>query len=565
MSVRRQPPPVISTVISPVSQQLFPRPTNPDLVQYKTADLKVFATTANRILENLWHELPRGTNAQFVFVNASGGIGVLEIQLLQRKDVARIYTFEGDAERHQRLVSNLRAHQVNLNEEGVSADSRVVVINAPFMVDTLGDLSGSIFFFDQLWGAIDVNVLAPARAESLLLVLRSLGDPPWPETKTFTLQDSRLFVYEGGRYESINESLSIGDFGNQAQIMLRQQQSALWKDEFREFIRRTLYTYQFTAEEVEPLLNHLDLWIRAFTNKSFDPVDNYETLEIVGDNVLSAAFVDYLYSINKHLSPDQVTQLKRAYMSGEEHEIQQQLAERLGFGQYLRYIAPDLSPKFLEDVFESFFGALVEAAELEQMSGYELAKRILIQIVGPIDFGLAREPDKSIVYAIFSQMRWNSPGKKGGPVVITNQTDEDTRVEIQLNNEAKAYFTKMHMRIPQGGLLGQGVAETKKEAQRLAFHQALETLARLGITHTSAKEHKDSFIYRNDEFKRFIPYVQGKLRRAGYTKIEFDQPNIGTFQIIGVDGTGMKKVIYSAAGKNPTEGYRNLFTGYMKE
>ena len=119
----------------------------------------------------------------------------------------------------------------------------------------------------------------------------------------------------------------------------------------------------------------LQTFMLAFTHKSFDAVNNYELLELIGDVIVNAAVVNYIRQWDKKIvSVKYITRLKHNITSKKELAL---VAEKAGFFEHIRmsnemregfmHMTPeqrhkDLS-KFgymstLEDTFEGFLGAV---------------------------------------------------------------------------------------------------------------------------------------------------------------------------------------------------------------
>ena len=118
------------------------------------------------------------------------------------------------------------------------------------------------------------------------------------------------------------------------------------------------------------------IWKRAFTHESYnvEPDENYETTEWLGDQFVGSAFCKYLYSVlPKNLITERnLTLFNNYYMS---KNFQPQLARKLGLSDFVRLgKAAPIFQKIEEDIFESFFGALVDIADnkLGQGVGYVL-------------------------------------------------------------------------------------------------------------------------------------------------------------------------------------------------
>lgn len=106
---------------------------------------------------------------------------------------------------------------------------------------------------------------------------------------------------------------------------------------------------------------------KAFTHLSFDvnmPTEktgkygnNYEFLEMIGDNAVSYGFVTYVIKRVKRIDQQVVNEYKTRYMS---KEFQPKIAKALKFDKWLISIDVPPNAKIMEDIFESFIGAIHE-------------------------------------------------------------------------------------------------------------------------------------------------------------------------------------------------------------
>src|SRR3972149_7252420 len=123
-------------------------------------------------------------------------------------------------------------------------------------------------------------------------------------------------------------------------------------------------------------VNAMKIWALAFTHETVSPSENYEVLEYLGDAKLKSVFPQYLVNRHPGLHIGEYTELNVAYMS----KIKQaELARQMGLSRYIRVTGMDKAILNLEtDVFESFFGALNEIAN---MLVYGLGEAVCMKMV----------------------------------------------------------------------------------------------------------------------------------------------------------------------------------------
>src|SRR5690554_5520279 len=144
----------------------------------------------------------------------------------------------------------------------------------------------------------------------------------------------------------------------------------------------------------EPALRQ---WQNVFTSDSYDPVNNYQLFEIIGDAVLEDAFLNYMVD----LYPDSVnaanlTRSLNYYMS---YRYQVELGRKMGLDKMI-LTNKTLTDKMIEDVFEAFFGALqritdnimINGEKTFENEGYGMVSQLLRRILGPIDLIVEADP-----------------------------------------------------------------------------------------------------------------------------------------------------------------------------
>lgn len=140
----------------------------------------------------------------------------------------------------------------------------------------------------------------------------------------------------------------------------------------RNVVARTTTNQEFIDRLTDP--ESMALYEIAFTHKSVDPVNNYETLEFKGDVVLNCVAVIYLTKRFPKITDEGILSSMKHYVT--EKSFFAKMAIKLGFDRYIKIIdIPEVRDQAIsinEDVFEAFSGALFEMCEQKifQNSGY---------------------------------------------------------------------------------------------------------------------------------------------------------------------------------------------------
>lgn len=181
--------------------------------------------------------------------------------------------------------------------------------------------------------------------------------------------------------------------------------------EFANFIVSQLQRAGISALEARVIYHKYKLlYFQAFTHKSFSGKYNYEMLEAYGDSVLNSCLFDILHKKFPSLNQKSMTW---AFHRAKSEEILYKEGEKSGFFEFIRmgeaykadvlnwrdnsaksdFTAKDdknLYIKILEDVVESFCGALVQSVNLHSGCfmgpGMECLYRWAIPIVQTLPF-----------------------------------------------------------------------------------------------------------------------------------------------------------------------------------
>jgi len=230
----------------------------------------------------------------------------------------------------------------------------------------------------------------------------------------------------------------------------------------------------------------LSIWKKAFTHETIDLNDNYEQLETIGDRVLELTFLKYLLTKFPELTPQEITELKSKYMS---KVYQGTMSRKLGFGDWIRVGNDVSSLSILEDVFESFFGALFEIGDrvLGNGAGYVMSLKILALIFSDVQFDLSKSQGhpRSQIKEIFEMLKLDPE------IQDITTTEKGTDVVISITKRAMDDLVKMEKMKPNSPLvIGVGFGPYKTNAVNLAYSNALEYLESIGITRAWAEQQK---------------------------------------------------------------------------
>ena len=255
----------------------------------------------------------------------------------------------------------------------------------------------------------------------------------------------------------------------------------------RQFINDILKRFNITKR-----VNNLDIWRRAFVHKSYCihrkkkfknedfeyPNDNYkyiqlqeessECLEWLGDGIIQAVTAQYLWkrypkqnegfltkTRSKLVRTDALARFAR-YLKLQSYVLISFYMESIGNGRE--------NPKILEDVFESFMGAMSEDLGNSPYEGYKFCYDFFVRIMERVvDFADLIQRDDNYKDQL---MRYCHQRFKG-----INPKYES--INVNTDGKIKIYTEAVRDIVDGKTIIGKGTARSKKEAQQISAKNAL--------------------------------------------------------------------------------------------
>jgi ribonuclease-3 len=180
---------------------------------------------------------------------------------------------------------------------------------------------------------------------------------------------------------------------------------------FKSFIQ--IFLNQFMPKEYVHNITQDGNMVRfmlAFTHPSYDKINNYEVLEFHGDGVVNMCIAQYIRkTLPQVINIKWVTRIKHNLISKQNLS---QLAHSVGFFDHIYRKNVTDTTSMLEDVFEAFFGALVENIRsiYSYAAGYAIAYNIISYLLGQVPISLKPEDvfdPKSLLKEIYDRNGWD--------------------------------------------------------------------------------------------------------------------------------------------------------------
>lgn len=225
---------------------------------------------------------------------------------------------------------------------------------------------------------------------------------------------------------------------------------------------------------VDPLLkelniapNDLSVYELACTHSSVNGMaktkhKDYERLEFLGDSLVGFVVSELCYKLHPEMRQGELSVLKAQFIRT---ESEANYARRLGLPEYIKVGISfqnkiSESDSLLEDVFESFIGALLLDKGLEY--AYVFVKQLFYNDVKEAKIIVEGNPKSELQEIIQAESR-------------------ETLVYELISESGPAHNRTFEMAVLfEGSELGRGIGKSKKEAESNAAREALKKVARGG-------------------------------------------------------------------------------------
>ena len=329
-----------------------------------------------------------------------------------------------------------------------------------------------------------------------------------------------------------NEIKEVKEIPNVVQKEIPTNQDE-WKNRLYNFLSETLKNIKVPDNIILQFLSvqNFPTWIDSFTEDSFDPLHNYDVLEVLGDKILDAAFAQYLMKRFKteiaegKINEKGISNLRIEYMS----KIKQAgLSYKLRLPEFVR-INPNLSLSvhIVEDIFEAFFGALFTVGEdLSPGYGFTCCFLMIEYLFSDIvlDQVFLYDPSKTYINQTFNEMGW---GKT--PKIFKNKEGDKYVFDIYFTDSAYNFLKREGFKIVPK--LSSGTGNTELTAETNAFFNAVQNIIKIGVTNEWLQIQKFNREFNElvaPELAVYLPKLREKMKQDGYIRIEFEVSKTGS-------------------------------------
>jgi len=342
--------------------------------------------------------------------------------------------------------------------------------------------------------------------------------------------------------------------------------------ELYKYLHELLSTF-VEKDKISAILNKetMKMWKCCFTHITYDPEYNYETLESVGDKVLSYTFKTMLFQKFSDITASELNNLDQHYMST---HLQSIMSAKMGLTNWLRVSGevPKTSEKIREDVYEAFFGAIDTILIKKYGLGYGVKICMnFMEKIFDIDFNRDIEPAKTFVFQIFERL-----GDRGGIVSKTEQIFRDDNTSAwkstaTINEEGLELLREAGKDIGKTPKAWSATKMTKKPVEQAVFSEVMYYLLERGITTKWVQSIKRDTVIDTQVGRQNYEDILTKARTINpkIYKVEVieaykSKPAKTVYQIIGFTDTKKSVLETISSYQDKLEGYASVIEKFLR-
>ena len=342
--------------------------------------------------------------------------------------------------------------------------------------------------------------------------------------------------------------------------------------ELYKYLYELLSTFM-DKDKIPTILNKesMKIWKCCFTHITYDPEYNYETLESVGDKVLSYTFKTLLYQKFSDITASELNNLDQHYMST---HLQSFVSAKMGLTNWLRVNGevPKSSEKIREDLYESFFGAIDTIMIRKYGIGYGVRVCMkFLEKVFDIEFNRDIEPSKTFVFQIFERL-----GDRTGVSSKTQQIiqDDETSVwrsTVIINEIGLDLLRKAGKDLGSVPKMWTVTKMTKKPVEQAVYSEVMYYLLEQGITTRWVQEIKRDTVIDTqigkDNYKQILAKardINPKINKVEVIEAYKSKPAKTVYQIIGI-AEGKRVVLETISSyEDKLDGFQSVIKKFLR-
>lgn len=328
------------------------------------------------------------------------------------------------------------------------------------------------------------------------------------------------------------------------------------------------------SDKVPHILNKntMGIWKSCFTHVTYDPNDdnNYESLEAVGDKILSYTFKTFMYRKYPNISASQLNNLDQHYMSTHMQSI---ASERMGLTNWLRRKGelPLTSEKIREDLMEAFFGTIDTIFNRNPKFGFGFGARVCMKYIEKLfdfDLNLSIEPAKTFVNQVFERF-----GARDGLVGKAESVNDQWLTTVVINEIGLDALRRNGKDLGQRPKIWRATRMTKKPSEQAAYSEVMYYLLSQGINAEWIKEAKretviDQQIGRDNHtaILRKAQMLNKDIKDVEVQETYKSKPAKTVYQVIGILTNNRRVVLESISShSDKMDGYQEVISEFLRK
>lgn len=347
-----------------------------------------------------------------------------------------------------------------------------------------------------------------------------------------------------------------------------------WIKEFQVYIYTFLRGF-ITDEAIRKRMvdaESMKKWIKTFSHESYNKTYNYESIETVGDALLSYAFKKFLIRNHNGISPNDMTNYTHHYLA------KNYMGNILGRSMKIHRWAlvgkgAQMNKSIVEDITEAMLTTLDDIADsiqdgLGALIAYKLVSLIFSDV--ELDPKIARGPDKTLLDQYSSRLALPPRGiYLVGPETGIDQGENKIKFEYRFSDEMAKYLRDHRFNINPENTVGYGPNTTVAKANAVA--NTMKALDAAGFTNEYVTEQAEiinvrKFIDDYETYANLMDKVQRQHPKVTRLSFRVEKPPDAqiTVYLYGIDKKGKLYEIYRKTGIDENDIKRDLIREYLQ-
>lgn len=313
-----------------------------------------------------------------------------------------------------------------------------------------------------------------------------------------------------------------------------QKNESKWIESLKHYVVWILSSIRTDAESLKKIINDytstnaMNMWKKTFTAYSYDPNENYESVEYHGDRSLAMIHGSYIaIKFPKYNKPGMLSNFEHTYMSGPAHEkycVQLQLDKFVRVGSYDR-----VNDVIRKNLFEALFGALRLIGNTKDFPtrGDYISKAVFGYMFKDYEpeeiFGFGAVGNQA--NELFTRLNMGKLDLITVPNPKSKDQEEKYVTTIKMSDRAKETFIKYGINISKtSNVIGYGYGSSKRQSEGNAYYNMMTSLWKIGANRDWLMKTKSSMEMESEVMREYKEYFDEYATRNFIDYLYIDMP-----------------------------------------